>query len=87
MAAEPTDQLGRNGYVVAGFTEDGVQSKVDSVLSITTYTVASTTIVQMPGSGSALAGLIELRSGTPYQFTAAQAAALTAAGVTLVGPA
>jgi hypothetical protein len=82
---EPADQPPDAAFVVNGEVGHGVQRFVDSTLGVETYTVANSVSVQL--SAGPLSGFIELRSGVPYLFTAAEAAQLAAAGVALLGPA
>jgi hypothetical protein len=82
---EPADQPKDAAFVVNGEAGHGTQSGVDGVLGVRTYTVANSVNVAL--AGGPLAGFVELRSGVPYLFSAAEAAQLAAAGVTLQGPA
>ncbi len=55
-------------------------AQIDAATGTTAYVSASDVTAQIPGNKP---WFLDIRAGVPYQFTAAQAAQIAAAGITL----
>ena len=62
----------------------GYAATIDTLTGGSTYTSPININVQLGTGGALAAGFHQINAGVPYQFTAAQAAQLVAAGVPLV---